>query len=186
MAKLFTGKKLPKGTYRYIPEHHEMINGKTIRSGEYECYRSMLFRCYYFSNPKYIHYSGKGVKVDTRYTGPDGFYNWLADMGPKPFQEATVNRKDSEGHYTKENMEWADRTTQSIETKRISTRNTSGYRGVSFDPKKNRWVAQVKLRGQLVYRRYCYSKVAAAKAYNEAAVKYHGKSARLNEIILGG
>lgn len=60
--------------------------------------------------------------------------------------------------------------------------NTSGLRGVSWNKQKKKWTAQIKVSGKQKYvGAYAYS-YDAAKAYNEAAKKYHGEFATLNPI----
>ena len=60
----------------------------------------------------------------------------------------------------------------------IKTRNTSGYKGVSYDKSKGKWMASV--RGIFLGR--FATKDAAARAYNEGAIKYFGENAYLNKV----
>ncbi|MGA2173235.1 MAG: HNH endonuclease [Sedimentisphaerales bacterium] len=57
---------------------------------------------------------------------------------------------------------------------------SSQYRGVSFDRKRKYWNVQVVREGEMVYFGRYKDEVEAAKAYDEAAKKYHGEFARLN------
>lgn len=60
--------------------------------------------------------------------------------------------------------------------------NTSGYKGVTFSKKEQKWVAQITANGKS-YRAGCHaSPEAAAQAYNEAATRLHGEFATLNKI----
>lgn len=61
----------------------------------------------------------------------------------------------------------------------IKTRNTSGYKGVSYDKARGKWMASV--RG--LYLGRFATKEAAARAYNEGALKYYGEHAYLNEVL---
>jgi len=64
--------------------------------------------------------------------------------------------------------------------------NTSGYKGVSFDITKNKWIATVAIwnggRQKYLYKKGFDSEEDAAKAYNDAALKHFGEFAYLNEI----
>jgi hypothetical protein len=57
---------------------------------------------------------------------------------------------------------------------------SSQFRGVSFDRKRKYWNVQVVREGKYVFFGRYKDEVEAAKAYDEAAKKYHGEFARLN------
>lgn len=72
--------------------------------------------------------------------------------------------------------------TQNRHNTGIRKDNRSGYKGVSWDKDENKWVVRIqKDNKNKTIGRYD-TKEAAARAYNEAAKKYHGEFARLNEI----
>lgn len=76
----------------------------------YSSYVSMLARC---QNPKahnYHLYGGRGIKVCPRWDG--SFANFIADMGPRPGEEYSVDRIDHNGDYTPDNCRWATSTEQ--------------------------------------------------------------------------
>ena len=60
--------------------------------------------------------------------------------------------------------------------------NTSGYKGVSWSKRKNKWRAYIKYNYKQIYLGLYNNKTDAAKAYNEAAIKYFGEFAHLNNI----
>lgn len=62
----------------------------------------------------------------------------------------------------------------------IRSDNTTGYKGVSFNRRNQKYRARVKHNGKIVYCKYFLCPIEAAKAYNEAAIVYHGDFARLN------
>jgi len=61
--------------------------------------------------------------------------------------------------------------------------NKSGYKGVSWHKSKNRWRAGITVDGESIHLGSFTCKHEAAKAYNEAALKYHGEFAYLNVIL---
>ena len=58
----------------------------------------------------------------------------------------------------------------------------SGYSGVIFNKKNKNWNAYISIRKKKIYLGVFNNSVDAAKAYNKAALKYHGEFARLNKI----
>jgi hypothetical protein len=60
--------------------------------------------------------------------------------------------------------------------------NTSGYKGVSWRKRDKKWSAIITVNYKNIGLGYYENKIEAAKAYNKAALKYHGEFARLNII----
>jgi hypothetical protein len=58
--------------------------------------------------------------------------------------------------------------------------NTSGYKGVSWHKRIEKYTAQIVVNGKRINLGYFYDLKDAALAYDEAAKKYHGPFAKLN------
>jgi hypothetical protein len=80
----------------------------------YRSWKMMLERCYDQRHPSYSNYGGRGVTVcdQWRVKGGDGFKAFLQAVGARPSENHTLDRKDSHGHYTPDNVEWATKTQQ--------------------------------------------------------------------------
>lgn len=61
-----------------------------------------------------------------------------------------------------------------------SKANTSGFKGVSYDKPRDKWAAYICPNGSKIFLGRFANAEAAARAYDEAALKYHGDFARLN------
>lgn len=59
---------------------------------------NILGRCLYQSVPAYKCYGGRGIQICDRYRG--SLLAFVGDMGQPPFEGATVDRENNEGHYS--------------------------------------------------------------------------------------
>jgi hypothetical protein len=66
----------------------------------------MRSRCLNPNNGSYKHYGALGVSVCERWQGPDGFANFIADMGQRP-RGRTLDRINPFLGYCPENCRWA-------------------------------------------------------------------------------
>lgn len=80
-----------------------------------------------------------------------------------------------------ENLRVADKY-DSARNQRKHQNNTSGYIGVSWNKRREKWVAQISINGKRTHLITCDSAYEAAQAYNEAALQYYGEFAVLNDI----
>lgn len=65
---------------------------------------------------------------------------------------------------------------------KIKSNNKTGYKGVLWHKRDRIYEAFIGLNGKRIYLGRFHDIIEAVKAYNEAALKYHGEFARLNII----
>jgi hypothetical protein len=87
------------------------MRGKPI----YAVWNMIKQRCTLPSNKQYKDYGGRGITVSESWLT---FENFFADMGEAPFKGASVERRDNNKGYCKENCYWATRSQQNNNTRR--------------------------------------------------------------------
>ena len=112
---------------------------------EYNAWASMRDRCLNKSSVAYKNYGAKGIKICDRWLElPNGFPNFLEDMGPKPSYCKTpsgnkpiwtIDRINPDGDYCPDNCRWADWVVQA--GNRGTVHGTSGVKQVN-----GLWVAR--------------------------------------------
>lgn len=83
-------------------------HGHTSREGispEYSSWVSMKGRCEYECVNSYELYGGRGIDVCDRWK--NSFENFLADMGPKPSPQHSIDRIDGNKEYEPGNCRWS-------------------------------------------------------------------------------
>jgi hypothetical protein len=98
---------------------------------------------------------------------------------PKGFQ---IDHIDGDGlNNQKKNLRVC--TTSQNQFNRGKIKNsTSGYKGVTWDKRSKKWLAQININKEHKNLGLFDSKEDAALAYNIAAERYHGEFAKFNEI----
>lgn len=66
----------------------------------------------------------------------------------------------------------------------IRKNNTSGFKGVIFKKKINKWKAQITFQGKYKSLGCFFCIVKAARAYDKAAIELFGEFARLNFPVI--
>jgi hypothetical protein len=65
----------------------------------------MQQRCYNPDNKDYTNYGGRGITICPAWR--TDFYNFLEDMGLKEHSSLSLDRRNNDGNYEKDNCRWA-------------------------------------------------------------------------------
>jgi hypothetical protein len=78
------------------------------------------------------------------------------------------------------NLRLATRSQNMSNRRKTKIKTTSQYIGVSLEKSRGLWVTTIRNNNKSIWLGRFNSEIDAAKAYDEAAKKYHGEFARLN------
>lgn len=84
-------------------------------SPEYWTWVDISRRCYTKTFKQYKDYGGRGIKMSDEWR--DSFEAFYRDMGPKPSPQHSIDRKDNDGDYCKENCRWTTKGVQANNTR---------------------------------------------------------------------
>lgn len=106
----------------------------------------MKERCYVTTDKRYGDYGGRGIRVCERWL--NSFEKFFADMGERPSQRHTIDRKNNNGNYEPGNCRWATRAEQNRnqrrnvivehDGKRLCVAEWAELAGISADVLRNR------------------------------------------------
>jgi len=94
--------------------HGHSIRKDKRASKVYNCWSSMLTRCFNPNSHAYNRYGGRGITVCERWKL---FENFLADMG-EPSADQSIDRINVNGNYEPNNCRWANNEQQARNTSR--------------------------------------------------------------------
>jgi hypothetical protein len=100
---LASGNNKSCGCYR----QDRLIKHGQSNSPTYCSWKSMHSRC---SNPNkhdWNNYGGRGIKVCAQWSGPQGFQQFLLDMGERPPGTTLDRYPNNDGNYEPGNVRWA-------------------------------------------------------------------------------
>lgn len=110
----------------------------------YRTWQHMLSRCNNSKNDNYQDYGGRGIMICDHWLK---FENFFADMGTRS-EGLTIERKNNNLGYFKENCCWASSTMQSRNTRLFKT-NTSGVKGVSWNNLAKKYQAYINVNNKM-------------------------------------
>lgn len=119
-------------------------------------------------------YAGRGMKAH--------HLMWYVVHGELPPEGMQIDHIDRDTLYIHpDNLRLATNS-QNQFNKGPQRNNTSGFKGVYWSEYHRNWRALIRADGKKKHLGCFTNKLDAARAYNEAALKYHGEYAYLNEI----
>lgn len=148
-------------------------------SPEFHIWAAIKQRCHNEKCKAYKHYGGRGIKMcDEWFNSFERFYE---DMGPRPNENLTVDRKDNNGNYCKENCQWVNM--------KVQQNNRRNNRVIEFNGKSQtlqEWsdelqIGKSTLRVRLDKYKWSIEKTLTTPVDQERLITFNGKTQTLAE-----
>ena len=133
------------------------------------------YRWYLHYEPK-LHYSNAYTFIDKKVVK---LHRFILNL-----QDSSVS-VDHINHNTFDNRENNLREcsrSENSKNQKMHKDNISGFKGVVWREPRKKFIAQICVDSKIIYLGGFSNKIEAAKAYNNAAIKYHGEFANLNQV----
>jgi hypothetical protein len=127
---------------------YAVVHGHSATS-IYWSWQDMIRRCYDKKRSVYANYGGRGITVCKRWR--ESFINFYKDMGERPGKGYTLERKENDKGYSKNNCIWATRAEQNRNTRRTRMVTINGETKCIKD-----WAIHFGISNKGVYLRLRY------------------------------
>ena len=156
---------------------HNLSNTKL-----YKVWASIKNRTLNLKHKNYNDYGGRGITMCEEWKNDFvSFHDWAMSNGYS--DELSIDRIDNDGSYYPENCRWTTRVIQG-RNQRVYKNNLSGYKGVSFVKKTNKYMSYITVDKNGVYLGCFQTAVEAAIVYNNYIIENNLEGFSLNEIPL--
>lgn len=127
----------------------------------YKIWANMKTRCYNENIIGFHRYGGRGITVCDKWQTFGGFFD---DMYQSYGEKLTIDRKDNDGNYCKENCRWATRKEQANNTRNIERALRFKHKGETLTI--SQWADKVGLKRTTLGMRLSNYKWSLEKALN--------------------
>lgn len=131
-------------------------------SREYRIWGDMISRCNNSNVRCYKNYGGRGIIVCERWRE---FINFIADMGPRPGPDYSLDRMDNDGPYEPGNCKWSTREEQQSNKRRARLLTVDGVTMTM-----TQWARHVGVAQQTIFSRLARG-MSAAEAVRKGIIR---------------
>ncbi len=132
----------------------------------YNSWREKLERCNNPKNISYKYYGARGITVSDEFQNVETYILYIESLENAYKDGYTIDRIDNDKNYERNNLRWASQLTQSSNTRLLYKSNKSGYRGVHFSKKSNKYRSVIQINYKQITLGFYIDKLEAAKAYD--------------------
>jgi hypothetical protein len=178
IPRITTGETTSCGCYRRKCTLERTITHGMTGSYFYKIWLSIKRRCYNHNEVSYEYYGGRGIEMCKEWLkNPLSFIKWAQSSNYMNGLE--IDRIDTNKNYSPDNCKWSTRSENMQNTRLLSSRNTSGFRGVSFY--QNWYYVNIGYNNKKYRLGKFKTPQQAAQAYNDFVI-VHGTAHPLNII----
>jgi group I intron endonuclease len=132
-------------------------------SRAYNIWCAIKQRCNYKKHKYYKNYGGRitPITICKRWSGKNGFKNFLKDMGEPPTNKHQINRINNDKGYNKKNCNWV--------LPKINSRNKTNNRMITYNGKTqclSSWAEELGINQRILWDRIYRYKWSIEKAFN--------------------
>lgn len=104
-------------------------------------------------------------------------------LGLQRGDKRQVDHIDNNGlNNQQENLRICTYSQNQANSRKLFKNTSSQYKGVCWQKKDQKWCARIRVNRKRIYLGEFQLEAEAASAYNNAAIKYYGEFAKLNEL----
>lgn len=166
LSELRSGKTKSCGCYN----KENKVKHNMHSSRAYQCWADMKSRCDNKDHKYYPYYGGRGITYCDKWKTFEGFWE---DMSETYSDRLTLNRRDNNGIYCKENCAWDTKNFQGHMRRKLEGTLLKSI-GTSFDQNAFKY----RVRMKILEKPYSFgsydTEEQAAKAYDDASEMYYG------------
>jgi hypothetical protein len=140
------------------------------KTRQYQCWADMKVRCDNTTHKWYPYYGGRGITYDEKWKTFEGFWE---DMQEGYSDDLTINRRDNDGNYCKENCVWDNRNFQGHMRRKLEGTILKMIGGV-VDANSGMTSARIKKDKEPIHLGNYITELEAAEAYDHAAEIIYG------------
>ena len=145
---------------------HNWFKHGMFGTPEYKAWAAMIQRCTNPNDNRYVSHGTRGIVFCEEWKSFEKFYE---DMGNRPTEKHSLDRKDNDKGYCKENCRWATQSEQNF-NKRTPKNNTSGQKGVY--KKGHKWEVYIFKDKKRIYIGKYSNLEEAVESRKQAELKY--------------
>lgn len=150
---------------------------------QYQCWADMKTRCDSKSNKFYSYYGGRGISYCDKWKTFEGFWE---DMQDGYSDDLTINRRDNDGNYNKDNCVWDTHNFQGHMRRKL-TGTTLNMIGGVLDVKSGKISARIRMNVTPIHLGNYDTEQEASEAYDMASELFYGdrpnKTVSTREVI---